>query len=115
MTLDLSRFCRRSACHWSFLHQLAQYGAIADPARVVRDGKFISGGGVTSGIDFALVMAAEIAGDVNAQAIQLNVEYAPAPPFNSGDPDTAPAEVVSAFNKNYGKAFAAIGGRLPGA
>lgn len=80
---------RRSACHWAFLHQLAQYGAIADPGRTVRDGKFISGGGVTAGIDFALVMAAEIVGDIYAQSIQLNIEYAPDPPFASGSPDTA--------------------------
>lgn len=103
---------RRTACHWAFLHQLAQYGAIADPARTVRDGRFFSGGGVTAGIDFALLMAAEIAGDVYAQSIQLNIEYAPDPPFASGHPDTAPTEVLRAFNANFGPSFEAAGGRL---
>lgn len=61
-----------------------------------RDGNIITGGGgVTAGIDFALVVAAELAGDEVAQSIQLGLEYAPAPPFNSGRPETAPAEILS--------------------
>jgi cyclohexyl-isocyanide hydratase len=76
----------RAACHWAWRDQLALFGAIPDPARVVRDGRYVTGGGVTAGIDFALTLAAEIAGDDFAQGLQLALEYAPAPPFNSGRP-----------------------------
>lgn len=85
---------KRAACHWSARDLLAQFGAIPDPARVVRDGHLFTGGGVTAGIDFALALAAEIAGPEVAQAIQLTLEYAPAPPFTSGSPETAPPEVL---------------------
>lgn len=84
---------KRSACHWAQRERLRDYGAIPDPARVVRDGRFISGGGVTAGIDFALTCAAEIAGPTVAQAIQLLVEYAPEPPFDAGRPERASPEV----------------------
>ena len=85
---------KRSACHWAVRSFLDKYGAVPDPARVVRDGNVITGGGVTAGIDFALTVAAEIAGPVVAQTIQLLLEYAPAPPFNAGRPETAPDEVM---------------------
>jgi cyclohexyl-isocyanide hydratase len=85
---------KRSACHWAVRSLLGNYGAVPDPARVVRDGNVITGGGVTAGIDFALTVAAEIAGPVTAQTIQLLLEYAPAPPFNAGRPETAPEEVL---------------------
>jgi cyclohexyl-isocyanide hydratase len=62
---------------------------------VVRDGNVFTGGGVTAGIDFALTLATELVGAEVAQAIQLGLEYAPAPPFNSGSPETAPAEVMA--------------------
>jgi transcriptional regulator GlxA family with amidase domain len=65
---------------------------------VVRDGDIITGGGVTAGIDFALTVAAELAGEAFAQGIQLTLEYAPAPPFNSGRPETAPPAVLAAVN-----------------
>jgi len=86
---------RRAACHWAWRDMLGLFGAIPDPARVVRDGDIITAGGVTSGIDFALVVAAELAGEGFAQAVQLNLEYAPAPPFNSGRPETAPPEILA--------------------
>jgi cyclohexyl-isocyanide hydratase len=54
----------------------------------------LTGGGITAGIDFALTLAAELIGDEAAQALQLELEYAPAPPFDSGDPATAPRAVV---------------------
>lgn len=85
---------KRSACHWAVRPLLEKYGAIPDRARVVRDGNIITGGGVTAGIDFALTVAAEIAGPTVAQTIQLLLEYAPAPPFNSGSPQSAPPEVM---------------------
>ena len=86
---------KRAACHWAWRELLVPFGAIVDEGRVVRDGNIFTGGGVTAGIDFALVLAAEIAGPETAQAIQLTLEYAPAPPFNAGRPDTAPPEILA--------------------
>jgi transcriptional regulator GlxA family with amidase domain len=104
---------RRSACHWVLRHKLADYGAIPDAARVVRDGKYISGGGVTAGIDFALMVAAEIRGETCAQVQQLLMEYAPKPPFNAGSPETASKEVMVAFKEYFGAALESIGGKIP--
>ncbi len=86
---------RRAACHWAWRDLLPLFGAIADPGRVVRDGHVMTGGGVTAGIDFALTLAAEIAGDAFAQALQLSLEYAPAPPFDCGRPEIAPPAVLA--------------------
>ena len=94
---------RRAACHWAWRDQLALFGAIPDPSRVARDGRYITGGGVTAGIDFALTVVAELAGEAVAQGIQLAVEYAPAPPFDAGRPETAPAEVLARISGIYGK------------
>jgi putative intracellular protease/amidase len=89
---------RRAACHWAWRHMLPLFGAIPDDGRVVRDGDIITGGGVTAGIDFAFVVAAEIAGEKMAQAIQLGIEYAPAPPFHAGWRETAPPDVLAMVN-----------------
>ncbi|KWD10452.1 dimethylglycine dehydrogenase [Burkholderia ubonensis] len=86
---------RRATTHWAFHALLEPLGAVPVRERVVRDGNLFTGGGVTAGIDFALTIAAELAGDDEAQAIQLELEYAPAPPFDAGSPDTAPAGVVT--------------------
>jgi len=88
---------RRAACHWAWRHLLPLFGAQIDAGRVVRDGNLITGGGVTAGIDFALTVLAEIGGAELAQTVQLGLEYAPAPPFNAGSPDTAPAEVLARY------------------
>jgi transcriptional regulator GlxA family with amidase domain len=87
---------KRAACHWAWRESLAAFGVTPDPGRVVRDGKVISGGGVTAGIDMALTVAAEIAGIRYAQTVQLAIEYAPAPPFDSGCPERAAPEIVAA-------------------
>ena len=89
---------RRAACHWAFRGLLAPFGAIVDEGRVVRDGNIITGGGVTAGIDFAFTLLAELSGDLAAQAVQLGLEYAPDPPFNSGRPELAPPEVLAAYH-----------------
>ena len=89
---------KRAACHWAWRDMLPLFGAIPDAGRVVRDGNVITGGGVTAGIDFALVVAAELAGETLAQAVQLSIEYAPAPPFDAGRPETAPADVLALVN-----------------
>src|SRR5262249_21840429 len=86
---------KRAATHWAWRDLLAPFGAIADPARVVRDGNIITGGGVTAGIDFALSVVAELVGRETAQATQLRIEYAPAPPFDSGVPETAPPAILA--------------------
>ena len=86
---------KRAACHWTWRDSLALFGAIPDPARVVRDGNVITGGGVTAGIDFALTLVSELAGPGTAQMIQLGIEYAPAPPFDAGSPETAPPEILA--------------------
>ena len=86
---------KRAACHWAWRDMLTLFGAIPDADRVVRDGNIITGGGVTAGMDFSLVVAAELAGAPFAQALQLALEYAPAPPFDSGRPETAPPEILA--------------------
>jgi cyclohexyl-isocyanide hydratase len=87
---------RRATTHWASHDFLAALGAVPEQGRVVRDGKFVTGGGVTAGIDFALSLAAELASPEVAQAIQLQIEYAPAPPFDAGSPETAPPAVLRA-------------------
>ena len=89
---------RRAACHWAWRELLPVLGAIADDGRIVRDGNVLSGGGVTAGIDFVLALIAELRGQRVAEMVQLGLEYAPQPPYNSGRPDTAPAEVLEAVN-----------------
>ena len=88
---------RRATTHWAFTDLLPLVGATHEKARVVRDGNVITAGGVTSGIDFGLTVAAELAGETAAQAIQLGIEYDPEPPFDSGHPDRAPAAIKSAL------------------
>jgi cyclohexyl-isocyanide hydratase len=94
----LKGYCATS--HWSSIDQLALLGAEPVSQRVVRDRNRISGAGVTSGIDFALTLVAEIAGDAVAKSVQLQMEYDPEPPFTSGSPHTAsPQEVEQARAK----------------
>ena len=95
---------RRAACHWAWRELLSEFGATPDPARVCRDGNVLTGGGVTAGIDFALTLLAEIADDTAAQAVQLMAEYAPAPPFDAGRPETAPPELVAHMRERSEKA-----------
>jgi cyclohexyl-isocyanide hydratase len=97
---------KRAACHWASRDALALFGAIPDPGRVVRDGNIITGGGVTAGIDFALTLVAEMAGPEVAQAIQLQIEYAPAPPFDAGSPETAPAAILALLRERNAPAAA---------
>lgn len=96
---------KRAGSHWAYRELLPAFGAIPDDARVVRDGNVISGGGVTAGIDIALTIAAELAGDDVAKMIQLAIEYAPAPPFNSGRPEIAEEKTVAAVKQLF-SAFA---------
>jgi cyclohexyl-isocyanide hydratase len=86
----------RATTHWSAFHLLEYFGAIPVHQRVVVDGKLVSAAGVTAGLDGALQVAALLRGERVAQQIQLAIEYAPEPPFDSGSPETAPQEVVAA-------------------
>ena len=97
---------KRAACHWAWRDLLPVFGAIPDSGRVVRDGNVITGGGVTAGIDFALRVVAEVAGEQVAQDLQLGLEYAPEPPYDCGSPDRAPQELVSAFRTRSEKLLA---------
>jgi transcriptional regulator GlxA family with amidase domain len=87
---------KRAACHWAWRDKLADFGVTPDAARVVRDGNVFTGGGVTAGIDMALEVMAESAGAEYAETVQLAIEYAPAPPFNSGRPELAREPVLRA-------------------
>jgi len=80
--------------HWAERETLASYGALPVTDRVVERGKIMTAAGVSAGIDMALVLAARVAGDLVAQAIQLGIEYDPHPPFDAGSPDKAAPEVV---------------------
>jgi cyclohexyl-isocyanide hydratase len=88
---------KRATTHWTAMDFLPLLGALPVNQRVVSDGKLLTGGGVTAGIDFALSLAAEMHGIDVAQAIQLAIEYNPAPPFDSGHPDCAPPAVAAAL------------------
>ena len=80
--------------HWAARELLANLGANPVAERVVERGKIMTAAGVSSGIDMALTLAARIAGDEVAQAIQLGIEYDPQPPFDTGSPEKAPPEIV---------------------
>jgi transcriptional regulator GlxA family with amidase domain len=85
---------KRATSHWLALEQLRELGAEPVSERVVFDGKLVTAAGVSAGIDMALALAATIAGEEVAQAIQLGIEYDPQPPFDAGSPAKAPASVV---------------------
>jgi cyclohexyl-isocyanide hydratase len=85
----------RAATHWTALDHLGPYGAIPSGTRVCVDRNRITGGGVTAGIDFALTLVSIMVDRPTAEAIQLGIEYNPAPPFNAGSPDTASPEVLA--------------------
>ena len=86
---------RRATSHWLAMEELGRLGAEPVSERVVSDGKYITGAGVSAGIDMALTLAGRVAGDQVAQSIQLGIEYDPRPPYDSGSPAQAPPEIVS--------------------
>ena len=98
---------KRAACHWAWRDLLSLFGAIPDAGRVVRDGNIITGGGVTAGIDFALVVMTELVGEEAAQAVQLMLEYEPAPPFHAGRPEVAPPQVRELLDARMASAMPA--------
>ena len=94
---------KRATCHWAAIDHLALLGAIPVREKVVVDGHIVTGAGVTSGIDFALTLAAMLEGEQVAREIQLQIEYDPAPPFNSGSPNTAAPAMLEAVKARLAK------------
>jgi cyclohexyl-isocyanide hydratase len=87
---------RRAGGHWQARDLLSQFGVTPSDARVTVDGKFYTSAGVTSGIDMALLLVADIIGEETARKIQLSIEYAPEPPFPGGTPFTSPPDIIKA-------------------
>jgi cyclohexyl-isocyanide hydratase len=99
---------RRAATHWAYVDLLPLVGASHEKGRVVRDGNVFTSGGVTSGIDFAFRIVAELAGPEVAQAIQLAIEYDPSPPFDAGHPDKASEAAIALMVQRNEKAHTEI-------
>lgn len=85
----------RATTHWSGTEVLALFGAEYAEGRVVVDRNRITGGGVTAGLDFGLVVLAKLLGEEVARLTQLMLEYAPAPPFDAGAPESAGPELTA--------------------
>lgn len=106
---------KRATTHWAYVHLLPLVGAEHEQARVVEDGKIITAGGVTAGIDFALTLIAREAGQSVAEGVQLALEYDPHPPFAAGNPSAAGPERVEILKKRvYTEAAAHLGAALSG-
>ncbi|MFL5870839.1 MAG: DJ-1/PfpI family protein [Solirubrobacterales bacterium] len=95
---------KRATTHWAYLERLRQYGAEPVSERYVVDGKVATAAGVSAGLDMALGLVARIAGQDVAKAIQLGIEYDPAPPFDAGSPDKAGPELVELLRQYEGVA-----------
>jgi transcriptional regulator GlxA family with amidase domain len=91
---------KRATGHWLAMEKLGELGAQPVSERFVIEGKIVTAAGVSAGIDMALALVAEIAGESVAQAIQLGIEYDPQPPFDAGAPHKAPAEIVALLRGN---------------
>jgi len=91
---------KRATTHWLAYEALERLGATPVAERIVRDGNVITAAGVSAGIDLGLLLAAEIAGEEMAKAIQLGIEYDPQPPFDAGSPAKAPAQLVEVMRAN---------------
>jgi cyclohexyl-isocyanide hydratase len=99
---------RRAATHWAYVDLLPLVGATHEKGRIVRDGNVFTAGGVTSGIDFAFRIVAELAGPEVAQATQLAIEYDPSPPFDAGHPDKASEATTALMVQRNEKAHTGI-------
>ncbi|MCE1236842.1 MAG: DJ-1/PfpI family protein [Hyphomicrobiales bacterium] len=97
---------RRATTHWNAMDFLPKFGATPVEARVVRDGRLVTAGGVTSGIDFGLTLLAELFDETTARTVGLALEYAPAPPFGDGVPSAAAPEIVEIAKSRMAKSRA---------
>lgn len=87
----------RATTHWAVFDRLKPLGAIPTHGRVIEDGKIMTAAGVSAGIDMALQLAVKIAGVPFAQAVQLGIEYDPAPIFDVGSPEKADPAIREAL------------------
>tara|TARA_R110000751_G_scaffold39159_1_gene93196 strand:- start:12057 stop:12713 length:657 start_codon:yes stop_codon:yes gene_type:complete len=92
---------KQATTHWAYTSLLPLVGATHAPGRWVKDGNTYSGGGVTAGIDFAFGIMADVCGQQVAEAIQLAVEYDPAPPTNTGHPSRASDKLMAMMHRRY--------------
>jgi transcriptional regulator GlxA family with amidase domain len=90
---------RKATTHWDYFDELRAFGAEPVSERYVRDGKYATAAGVSAGIDLGLALALELAGQQVAEAIQLSMEYDPAPPLSAGNAARAPAALRAALHK----------------
>jgi transcriptional regulator GlxA family with amidase domain len=93
---------KRATTHWAYRERLREFGAEPVVERFVEDGKVVTAAGVSAGIDMALHLAARDVGDDFAKAVQLGIEYDPAPPFDTGSPEKAPPELVEVVRQAEG-------------
>ena len=99
---------RKATTNWFYRHRLAEFGAEFVPVRYHRDGKYVTGAGVSASIDTGLFLIQLIGGELLAKTIQLGVEYYPSPPFPEKSPEEAPAgaqEIIRAFEQTGGAAL----------
>lgn len=89
----------KATTHWNHIERLSKYGAKVVNERYVQDGKVITSAGVSAGIDMALKIVQLIKNETLAKALQLAIEYDPAPPFNTGSPAKAPKDLVELVKK----------------
>lgn len=94
----------RATSHWTMVDFLSAFGATPTRTRVCTDRNRVTGGGVTAGIDFALTLVSQLVDRQTAEAIQLRLEYNPAPPFSAGSPETAPPEILAFMKEKYAAA-----------
>ena len=102
---------RKATTNWFYQHRLAEFGATFVPERYHRDGKYVTGAGVSASIDTGLFLIQLIGGELLAKTIQLGVEYYPAPPFPEKTPAEAPPEaqeIIRAFESTGGPALLAL-------
>lgn len=92
---------KRATSHWASLELLASFGATPCDERIVEDGRIVTAGGVTAGIDFGFLLLARIAGDRYAQEVQLAMQYDPQPPFDAGTPAAAAPEVLDSVRARF--------------
>lgn len=106
---------KRATTHWRYHEHLAAFGAVPVRERVVQDGRFITGGGVTAGLDFAFSVLSQIAGETFAASVQLGLEYDPHPPLDAGRPERASDAIRQAAEARFAprmQAFDALVRRL---
>ncbi|MEM8985452.1 MAG: DJ-1/PfpI family protein [Pseudomonadota bacterium] len=99
---------KRATSHWATRHLLADFGATPVDARVVTDGRIVTGAGVSAGLDFALALLAQLRGAPYAKAIQLQTEYAPEPIFNAGTPATIDPKLGEPLHEMFATAIFAM-------